>query len=123
MTKRIQEILDLNGLGGASEEPLRPSRARMQWKPDMENGPVPIKTQPSRFDLPKPSAEEMPTEMGQSDIDALIARIRAEEQQPPHKKNAARIADLKRQAMDLMRQSESAWVQYRADRLLPRLQG
>jgi hypothetical protein len=120
---RINEIMDLGGTGEASEEPIRPSHQRMQWQPGAASVPIKIKPQgTSRFDLPRPNASEMPVAANRGDLDALIARIRAEEQLPPHKKNAARIAGLKQQAMELMQQEESLWVQRQANRLLPRLE-
>lgn len=55
---------------------------------------------------------------GAADIDRLMAEIKAEEAKPPHQQNAARIAKLKADAMELM-QGES--VKRQADRLLPRI--
>jgi len=123
MADRINEIMGTGGGEWSDRPPLRPSSARMHWKPGMKGETTKIKLpQNPRFNLPRPAPGEMPTELGQGDIDALIARIRAEEEQPPHKKNAARITALKQQAMDMMRQLESKWVQSEADRLLPRLE-
>ncbi len=124
MADRINEILGTGGGGDWSDQPpIRPSRMRMQWKPEQQGQPVKIKMPGNpRFNLPRPAPGEMPTELGQNDIDALIARIRAEEKLPPHKKNAARITALKQQALDMMKQLESLWVQRNADRLLPRLE-
>ena len=121
MAERIDEI---TGAGGSwSDRPIRPSRMRMQWKPGMTAEPVKINMpQNPRFSLPRPAPEEMPHELSDADIDALMAQIQAEEAQPPHKKNAARISTLKQQAMDMMKQLESRWVQLQADRLLPRLE-
>ena len=95
----------------------------MQWKPGMASQPVKVKlsTNP-RFSLPRPSPEEMPHELGDADIDAIMAQIEAENALPPHKKNAAKISALKQQALDMMKQLESRWVQREADRLLPRLE-
>jgi len=80
---------------------------------------VPIR-QKSRFDLPKPQMEPMRF-AGAADIDRLMAEIKAEEAKPPHQQNAAKIAQLKADAMELMSQEESQRVQRMADRLIPRV--
>lgn len=59
--------------------------------------------------------------LSQSDLDALLARIKGEEALPPHKKNTARISALKRQALEMMKRLESRWVEWKADLLLPRI--
>lgn len=70
-----------------------------------------------------PGSDQLPPlrYLDQQDLDALLDRIKAEEALPAHKKNAARINTLKRQALLLMKQMECLWVQRNADRLLPRL--
>lgn len=82
---------------------------------------IPIRQVPaghkSRFTLPKPQMEPMRF-AGTADIDRLMAEIKAEEAKPPHQQNAARIARLKADAMELM-QGES--IKRQADRLLPRI--
>ena len=118
MARLINEIL---GMGGETEnpmKPIRPSRARMQWKPDMTDK---LKSRHPRFNIPGPAERPEVRYFNQTDLDALIERIRAEEAQPPHKKNAALIGALKQQALQMMRELESQWVQRSADKLLPRL--
>jgi hypothetical protein len=107
---RINEYLGSEGW--ADENPTRPSHERMQWKPPQPN---------PRFDLPGPAEKPELRYLSQQDLDALLDRIKAEEALPPHKKNAARIAALKKQAMEMMKRLESLWVQRQADKLLPRI--
>lgn len=122
MADRIDEIMGAGGGEWSEQPPLRPSSARMHWKPGMKGETAEIKLPDNtRFGLPRPAPEEMPHELGDADIDAIMAQIKAEDELPPHKKNAAKIFALKQQALDMMRQQESQWVQSEADRLLPRL--
>lgn len=122
MAKRhIDEILGNDFPEPRQDKPTGPQPGRMAWNPEAPDT-VPIKkTGTDRFSF----AAEKPDLVyaSQQDLDALIARIRAEEQQPPHKINQARIAALKREAMELMGQMESAWIQQRADALLPLCEG
>lgn len=101
---------------------MGPQSQRMNWNPAQPHE-VPIKKKnTARFSFAKQETPDV-VYATQQDLDALIARIRAEEEQPPHKRNQARIASLKREAMELMGQMESVWVQQRADELLPLCEG
>lgn len=119
---RVDEILSNEFPEPGQRKPTGPQSQRMSWKPEEPNA-VPIKKKnTARFSFAKQETPDM-VYATQQDLDALIARIRAEEEQPPHKRNQARIASLKREAMELMGQMESAWVQQRADELLPLCEG
>lgn len=119
MAKRIDEI---SGEGLPAPQPPRgPTKPRMHWSPDHAFTPkVNVKPAGSRL---VPGSDQLPPlrYLDQQDLDALLDRIKAEEALPAHKKNAARINTLKRQALLLMKQMECLWVQRNADRLLPRL--
>jgi len=121
-TRRINEILSNDFPEPQQRRPVGPGAQRMGWNPEEPNA-VPIKkNNTSRFSFAKTEQPDV-AYATQQDLDALIARIRAEEEQPPHKQNQARIASLKREAMELMGQMESVWVQQRADELLPLCEG
>lgn len=119
MAKRIDEIM--SEFPEPPQRPVGPGAGRMGWNPEAPNA-VPIqKMNTGRFSLPAEKPDMVYA--SQQDLDTLIAQIRAEEQLPPHKINQARIASLKREAMELMGQMESAWIQQHADKLLPICEG
>ncbi len=89
---------------GSSQRPVNP---RFQWKP--EGGGA----------VEKPSMNYM----GRGDVDAIMQQIKAEEALPPHKQNAAKISQLKAEAMRMMSREESRRIQRQADRLIPRVEG
>jgi len=117
MAQNLNEIFDTGEPPHGSTPPTGPGQARMGWKPGT---PKPAQANP-RFNVAGPAEKPQINYLGQSDLDTLIARIKAEEAQPPHKKNAARISALKTQALELMKRLESLWVTRTANRLLPRI--
>lgn len=117
--QRIDEIAGGSDWPGGPTPPVNPSAGRMKWSPDK---PQTVRLgKPDRFNLPEPRPKPTVRYLGRQDLDALLDRIKAEENQPPHKRNEARIAELKRQAQAMMGEMESVWVQSSADKLLPRL--
>lgn len=83
---------------------------------------VPIKHKaPSRFQVPGPKEKPTLSYLNQDQLDVILDRIKAEIAQPPHKRNEAVIADLKKQAQEIAKRLESQWVQKSADGLIPRL--
>jgi hypothetical protein len=127
MADRIDEIMGSGDWPDKPTPPVGPGRRRLTWKPGgpaqmpKEAQPVKINKNP-RFDVPGPAEKPQLNYLQQGDLDALLDQIKAEEDQPPHMKNSARIAAMRQQAMELMRRLESKWVQRNADRMLPRLQ-
>lgn len=114
----ISEIRQTGNWPEGPTPPIGPGKSRLQWNPKAVGQP---QQQSARFAVPGPETKPSLTYLDQAHIDELMARIEAEEAQPPHKRNAALIGDLKRQALEMMRRVESLWVQRTADELLPRL--
>ena len=62
-------------------------------------------------------------EMTGQDIDMILQMIRDEQALPPHKQNAARLSQLKAEALRMMGQEESLKIQRAADCLIPAVTG
>lgn len=103
-------------------KPIRSLGQRINWGAPQAELEVPIKQVSQHKD--RMLINQPPVElnfMDDSALQALVAQIKAEEAQPPHLKNQAKINALKQQAFEMMKRLESKWVQKSADKLLPRL--
>lgn len=131
-TRVLNEILD----AGDDLPPRRsPHAGRFGWKPvepgqgqQQHEQPKAVKighkpTPASRWQQIPPTWEQPMTYLSKEHLDAMMQRIKDEEALPPHKQNAARIAAMKQQALEMMKRLEALEVQRQADRLLPRIDG
>lgn len=123
MADRIDEIMGTGGFEDPDIPPRPPKKLgqRINWQAPQAGLNIPIQHKqqsPDRFSMKRP---ELPKMDFAPDLDALLAQIKAEEALPPHKKNQAKISQLKQQAREMFKRNESDWVEMNADLLLPRI--
>lgn len=112
------DLLDTPTTASPAADAVKPLKPSLGDEGEGE-GNVPIKG--SRFGW-TPGGEGA-AKPPKASLAELLAEIKAEQAKPTYEQNAARLARLKAEALELMSQEESRRVQRQADRLIPPVNG